>query len=83
MSEKSDISGIMSAITDRFVPADDPAHATHRFSTSEIHQAIKALNPGLDVSVSQVFDAMQNEGFCFCQMPGHASLSFVWILKER
>lgn len=78
-----DLSPFISAISARFRPAQSLAEATHRFSTAEIKEAIRDLNPALEVNDKQVFEAMQQSGFIFNTARGSQSLRFQWLLVEK
>lgn len=81
--EPVDLSPYISAIAERFRPAHNPDEATHQFTTPEIKAAIKELNPGVEISDSQTFDAMIEAGFSFETVPGRQSLMFKWLLVEK
>lgn len=81
--EPVDLSPYISAISERFRPAHNPDEATHQFTTPEIKAAIKELNPGVEISDSQTFDAMIEAGFSFETVPGRQSLMFKWLLVEK
>lgn len=78
-----DLSPYIAAISERFRPALNPDEATHRFTTHEIKEAINELNPGIKISDSQVFQAMQAAGFFFDVVSGTQSLLFKWLLVEK
>ncbi|MPN40530.1 hypothetical protein SDC9_188068 [bioreactor metagenome] len=81
--EPVDLSPYISAISQRFRPAINPDEATHQFTTPEIKAAIKELNPGMEISDSLVFEAMQTSGFYFNAITGAQSLRFKWLLVEK
>ena len=78
-----DLSPYINAILTRFRPTETSAEATHRFSTSEVREAIKQLNPGIDASEADVYNAMTEAGFSFDTAPGAQSLRFQWLLVEK
>jgi hypothetical protein len=78
-----DLTLYINVIQQRFYPAENRDEATHRFSTAEITEAIKQLNPGISVYDEHVFDAMIEGGFKFDIMPGAQSLIYQWLLKEN
>ena len=78
-----DLSPYIFAISSRFRPASTPEEATHRFSTKEVKEAIKELNPALDVTDADVFAAMMAAGYRFNTAPGSQSLRFQWLLVEK
>ncbi len=78
-----DLLPYINVIRQRFLPAHCREEATHRFSTQEVREAIKQLNPGLDVYETHVFNAMMEAGFRFDSIPGNQSLQFQWLLVEK
>jgi len=78
-----DLTPYIDVIRQRFMPAKIPSDATHRFSTSEVRQAITSLNPGINVSDAHTFDAMIAAGFRFEAVHGSQSLIFQWLLVEK
>lgn len=78
-----DLTPYIDVIRQRFMPAVVPSEATHRFSTSEVRQAITSLNPGINVSDAHTFDAMIEAGFRFEAVHGSQSLIFQWLLIEK
>ena len=51
--------------------------------TEEICAAINKINPGVDISASEVYDLMKSSGFRFVAVPGTIGLQFKWILIEK
>ena len=78
-----DLTPYINVIRQRFMPAEIPSEATHRFSTAEVKRAITSLNPGISVSDAHTFDAMIEAGFRFETVPGSQSLIFQWLLIEK
>lgn len=79
----ADISVYIAALRATYLPAADPAEATHFFSTEEVLQAIKEIDSSAKVSPIQVFEALRKAGFDFCNRPGSHGLSFKWMFRER
>lgn len=79
----TDISIYVAALSTTYRPASAPAEATHFFSTEEVVQAIKEIDPSAKVATNQVFEALHQAGFDFCNRPGSQGLSFKWMFKER
>lgn len=78
-----DLTAYMEVISQRFIPATSENDATHRLSTEEIADAIKALNPGISVSTEHVYDAMIQYGYEFIAVKGYQPLVFKWLLIEK
>lgn len=79
----TDISIYVAAISTTFRPASAPAEATHFFSTAEVVDAIKEIDPSAKVSPEQVFSALRDAGYEFCNRPGAHGLEFKWMFRER
>ena len=78
----TDISIYVAALQATYSPAPTPADATHFFSTAEVVDAIKDIDPSAKVSSEQVFQALRNAGFDFCNRPGSQGLVFKWMFRE-
>ncbi len=79
----TDISVYVAALQMTYRPASTPAEATHFFSTTEVVNAIRGIDPSAKVSPVQVFDALRQAGFDFCNRPGAHGLEFKWMFRER
>ena len=79
----TDISLYVAALQTTYRPASAPAEATHFFSTTEVVDAIRGIDPSAKVSPVQVFDALRQAGFDFCNRPGAHGLEFKWMFRER
>ena len=78
---KKELNDYKQAITERYVPARTVEESTHRLSTEEICAAVNKINPGVDISASEVYDLMKSAGFV--AVPGTIGLQFKWILIEK
>lgn len=79
----TDISVYVAALQVTYRPASAPAEATHFFSTEEVVQAIKEIDPSATVAPTQVFEALRQAGFDFCNRPGTQGLTFKWMFREK
>lgn len=79
----TDISIYIAALQVTYSPASTPAEATNFFSTAEVVDAIRDIDPSAKVSTEQVFQALRNAGFDFCNRPGSQGLMFKWMFRER
>lgn len=79
----TDISIYVAALSTTYRPTSAPAEATHFFSTVEVVDAIRGIDPSAKVSPEQVFSALIDAGFNFCNRPGAHSLEFKWMFRER
>ena len=55
----TDISIYIAALQTTYLPASAPAEATHFFSTAEVVDAIKEIDPSAKVSPTQIFKALR------------------------
>lgn len=78
----TDISIYIAALQTTYRPASAPAEATHFFSTAEVVDAIRDIDPSAKVSPEQVFSALHQAGFNFCNRPGSQGLVFKWMFRE-
>lgn len=79
----TDISIYVAALQATYKPAHTPAEATHFFSTEEVVEAIKELDPASKVDSNLVFAALREAGFDFCNRPGSQGLAFRWMFLEK
>ena len=70
----TDISIYVAALSTTYRPASAPAEATHFFST---------IDPSAKVSPEQVFSALRDAGYKFCNRPGAHGLEFKWMFREK
>ena len=75
----TDISIYIAALKTTYRPASAPAEATHFFSTSEVVDAVKEIDPSAKISPTQIF---RQSGFDFCNRPGAHGLEFKWMFRE-
>lgn len=79
----TDISVYVAALSSTYRPASAPAEATHFFSILEIVDAIRDIDPSAKVCVEQVFSALLNAGYNFCNRPDAQGLEFKWMFCKR
>lgn len=79
----TDIGIYIAALQATYRPASAPAEATHFFSTAEVVDAIKDIDPSAYVTPAQVFAALLAAGFDFCNRPSSHGLAFKWMFRER
>ena len=79
----TDISIYVASLSCIYSPAKTPADTTHWFSTDEILNAIRELNPGAEISKEHIFEAMRSAGYDFANRPCAQGLAFKWMLKEK
>ena len=64
-------------------PAANPAETTHWFSTDEVLAAIRDIDPSANISREQVFSALRDAGYDFCNRPGSHGLLLRWMFREK
>lgn len=79
----TDISIYIAALQKTYVPAPTPADATHFFSTAEVVDAIREIDPSAKIAPTEVFSALRNVGFDFCNRRGSQGLEFKWMFREK
>lgn len=79
----SNISIYIASLSLTYRPASAPAEATHFFSTPEVVEAIRNLDPSAKVSTEEVFSALLAAGYNFCNRPGAQGLEFKWMFREK
>lgn len=78
----TDISIYVAALSSTYRPASTPAEATHFFSTPEVIDAIRNLDPAAKVCAEQITKALLDAGYKFCNRPGAQGLEFRWMFRE-
>ena len=82
MEDNSNVDQYMDSLMDLYNPTENQSNSTHQFSTDEIYDAIKSLNPGVEISKNDIYNAMINRGFIFKPRLG-AGLEFRWLLIQK
>lgn len=76
-----DISAQIEVLKIRFQPARNEAEATHWYSTEEVVEAIKDIDPGAKVDASLVHDALLEAGFIYRIRPASLHIAFRWMMR--
>lgn len=79
----TDISIYIAALSATFRPAYDARHTTHWFSTDEVYDAIRRIDPGAEISREQVHQAMLDAGYKYQPRLGATGLDFRWMLQSK
>lgn len=79
----TDISVYVAALSATYRPARTPAETTHWFSTHEVADAIRQIDPSAKVDENLVFQALRDAGYDFCNRPGSQGLQFKWMFREK
>ena len=78
----TDISVHIAALSATFRPADTQ-NATHWFTTDEVYEAIRSVDPGANISKEQVYQAMLDAGYRYSVKPGAHGVDFRWMLQAK
>lgn len=79
----TDISVYVAALSATYRPARTPQETTHWFSTHEVADAIRQIDPSAKVDENLVFQALRDAGYDFCNRPGSQGLQFMWMFREK
>lgn len=82
-AQPADISGYIAALESSFEPASELKGVTHWFSTDEVVDAIRDIDPSAKVSKEQVYQALRDAGYEYGVKPGTQGLLFRWMLHAR
>lgn len=82
-AQPADISGYIVALGRSYEPALTPSYATHWFSTDEVVDAIRDIDPSAKVSKEQMFQALSDAGYKYGIKPGSQGLMFRWMMRAR
>ena len=82
-AQPADISGYIAALESSFEPASELKEVTHWFSTDEVVDAIRDIDPSAKVSKEQVYQALRDAGYEYGVKPGTQGLLFRWMLHAR
>ncbi len=72
----------MSKFMEKFAPAVEYAY-TNLYTTEEITNALKGLNPGANVSPQAIYNIMKEYGFDYMPASNQFSLSMKWMVKQK
>ena len=81
--QATDVSVYVEALGRSYEPACSPTETTHWFSTDEVVAAIKQIDPSAKVDATQVFHALRDAGYDFCNRPSSQGLQFKWMFREK
>ena len=80
---QTDLSVYLEAINRSFEPVEDPAAATHWFSTDEVADAIRDIDPSANIEKAQLVKALEEAGYKIECKRGTQALLFRWMLRAR
>lgn len=81
--QPTDVGIYIAALRKSFSPALSPKEATHWFSTDEVVDAIRDIDPGAKLSKEQVHQALHEAGYEYCAKPGTQALLFRWMMRNK
>jgi len=79
--DKVDIRIYINSLSTSFCPAVNAESTTHWFTTEEVYNAIKSIDPASKITKAQVFQGMIDAGYKFQIRPGASGCNFKWMLK--
>ena len=79
----TDIGIYVTALGVSYEPAHNPSETTHWFSTDEVVAAIRQIDPSAKVDATQVYHALRDAGYEFCNRPSSQGLQFKWMFREK
>lgn len=80
---QTDLSVYLEAINTSFEPVYTPQDATHWFSTDEVADAIREIDPTANVDKALLVKALSDAGYQLSCKPGTQGLQFRWMLRAR
>ena len=80
---QTDLSVYLEAINRSFEPVEDPAAATHWFSTDEVADAIRDIDPTANIDKAMLVKALEKAGYRIECKRGTQALLFRWMLRAR
>lgn len=83
MSNNNDHSDYIQVLSDAFAPAVSVEDTTHWYSTDEVFDAIKKLDPSSAIKKDDVYQALLDSGYSYGLRPGTFGLDFRWMLKLK
>lgn len=79
MKDNDYIAALMSV----YAPALSESEATHWFTTQEVFEAVQKIDPGTELTVNDVYDALRDVGFRYQPRTGTIGCDFRWMLKRK
>lgn len=66
-----------------YAPALSECEATHWFTTHEVFEAIRNIDPATSVTESDVYQILHDAGFRYQPRPGSVGCEFRWMMKQK
>ena len=82
-NHQTDLSVYLEAINRSFEPVEDPVAATHWFSTDEVADAIRDIDPSANINKAMLVKALKEAGYKIECKRGTQALLFRWMLRAR
>lgn len=80
---QTDLSVYLEAINRSFEPVEVPEDATHWFSTDEVADAIRDIDPTANIEKALLVKALEGAGYRIDCKRGTQGLQFRWMLRAR
>lgn len=82
-SSQTDLTVYLEAISRSFDPVEDPKEATHWFSTDEVADAIRDIDPAANIDKTLLIKALEKADYRIECKRGTQSLQFRWMLRAK
>ena len=79
----ADIQRYIDALLNTFYPVSAPEDATHFFSTEEVIDAVRQIDPSARIASDRMAEALFLAGFNICNRPGAQGIHFRWMFREK
>lgn len=83
MEPENELDQYINVLLESYKPVASLDEATHFFSTDEVFEAIKDINPGSSINKETIFQTMLDNGFIFKPRAGSSGISFKWLLAIK
>lgn len=80
---QTDLGVYLEAIKKSFDPVEDPKEATHWFSTDEVADAIRDIDPAANIDKTMLVKSLEEAGYRIECKRGTQGLQFRWMLRAR
>lgn len=81
--QPTDISRYIEALERSFSPVQEPDEATHWFSTDEVADTIRDIDPTANIDKAMLVKALEKAGYRIECKRGTQALLFRWMLRAR
>lgn len=83
MKNEANIDSYITALMSVYSPAINESETTHWFSTEEVFESIKKIDPGTSIKLEDIYDSLLMAGFRFQPRSGSLGCDFRWMFKQK